>query len=136
MNVTEILTGATTLTCGQCGIAFAVPDPWYNQRRNDHSTFYCPNGHPRCFLGKSDAEKLRDELAQVRTHHANALAWARDEMASKQRAQRQAAALRGVVTRTKNRVAKGKCPCCRKQFPDLAAHMQGEHPDYGSPDDA
>lgn len=33
-------------------------------------------------------------------------------------------------TRTKNRIAKGVCPCCSRTFLDLQRHMQTKHPDF------
>ncbi len=39
-------------------------------------------------------------------------------------------ALRGVVTRTKKRIANGTCPCCTRTFTNLARHIAAKHPDY------
>lgn len=62
MNITEITTEAKTISCGKCDIVFAVPSSWYRARCDDHATWYCPNGHPRVFAGKSEAQKLRERL--------------------------------------------------------------------------
>ncbi|WP_159103999.1 hypothetical protein [Rhodopseudomonas sp. B29] len=45
-------------------------------------------------------------------------------------AERRAAAARGQVTKIKNRVGHGVCPCCNRTFANLARHMAGEHPGY------
>lgn len=37
---------------------------------------------------------------------------------------------RGVVTKTKNRIGKGVCPCCNRTFVELARHIATKHPDY------
>ncbi len=50
------------MTCGTCGVAFCMPQALYNQRRKDHQTFYCPNGHRRYFPGQTDEEKRIEEL--------------------------------------------------------------------------
>lgn len=42
--------------------------------------------------------------------------------------------VKGAHQRTKNRVAKGVCPCCNRSFTNLAKHMAGQHPDFGDPD--
>lgn len=46
------------------------------------------------------------------------------------RMERSAAAQRGVLTRLKNRVAAGVCPCCHRSFKQLSEHMKMKHPDY------
>lgn len=52
------------ITCGECGISFALPARFLDERRKDHKGFYCPSGHSRYFPGKSDEEKLREKLKQ------------------------------------------------------------------------
>ena len=42
--------------------------------------------------------------------------------------------MKGVVTRTKKRIAKGKCVRCSHEFPDLATHMAEVHPDFDPED--
>jgi len=49
-------------TCSECGIKYHVPGGWYRSRKDDHQTFWCPNGHGQCFKGKSDKEKLSNRL--------------------------------------------------------------------------
>jgi hypothetical protein len=34
------------------------------------------------------------------------------------------------VTKLKQRVANGVCPCCHRSFVNLHRHMAGQHPDY------
>ena len=36
------------MTCS-CGITWAAPVVWLNERRKDHKEFYCPNGCNRWF---------------------------------------------------------------------------------------
>lgn len=116
-------TSFDVITCGACGISFGVPEHWRNARRNDHATFYCPNGHPRAFLGESKAERLEKllETANARVTHAE------DQRLA---AERSAAAARGQVTKIKKRVGNGVCPCCKRTFQNLHRHMAGQHPDF------
>ena len=119
-----------TLECYKCQIVFAVPETFERERRRDHKSFFCPAGHPQYFFGKSDLELLEEQVAEKE----RALVWERNRAAKNheraEATQRQLTATRGVVTRTKNRIAKGKCPKCSKQFSDLAHHMAETHPDY------
>jgi NMD protein affecting ribosome stability and mRNA decay len=121
----EVTTGLETLTCGHegCGIIFAVPKVWIEERHRDHLTWYCPNGHPRHFPNKSEAEKLRDQLTAERARTDQARAEAQHQLNRVRAAQ-------GQVTKIKNRVANGVCPCCSRSFTDLRRHMESKHPDY------
>lgn len=122
--------GMSALTCYKCGVRFDVPEQWEQKRREDHESFYCPNGHSQHFAGKSEAERLRDELAREkhRTEQAQSSAdyWRREQEA----AGRRVIAHKGVVTKLKKRVANGQCPCCQRSFKDLRDHMRSQHPDW------
>lgn len=120
--------------CGECGIVFFVPDWWQKERRNDHKSWYCPNGHCRVFKAESEAEQLRKQLDQEKKRRE----WAetrRDEY------ERSNVALRGQVTKAKNeakrvavRVGNGVCPCCNRSFTNLRRHMKTKHPEHGKAD--
>lgn len=132
INLTQIAIGVETLTC-ECGLAFAVPQAWVDARRSDHATWYCPNGHKRYFPGKSREEQLREELDREQRKRADVES-SRDYWRTEQeQTARRLVATRGVVTRTKKRIADGKCPCCKASFKDLATHMASEHPTYAEP---
>ena len=129
-TLTEVIVGVETLTCGACGIAFSVPSSWVDQKRRDHTDFYCPNGHCRVFRAKSLEEELRDQVARERQRADQIDAYRRTETREKELVQRRLAATQGVVTRVKRRIGNGVCPCCNRTFADLARHMKGKHPDY------
>lgn len=120
------------LTCCAegCGIVYAAPTSWIRDRRNDHATFYCPNGHQQWFPGKSETEKLRDELLRERQKLDQAKADAEYQRNERARAERQASAARGQVTKLKRRASKGMCPCCNRYFGNLHRHMATQHPEF------
>ena len=128
-----MMIGYDTITCCSkgCGISFAVPARWNEERRNDHETFYCPNGHRQWYRpGTSPEEKLRlerDRLAQRIAEKDDDIKHQRD---ARQAAERSAAAYKGKVTRIKNRVTGGVCPCCNRFFSGLHRHMATKHKDY------
>jgi hypothetical protein len=109
--------------CCVCGITFAVPTDYDQKRRNDHKLFYCPSGHSQSYVGKTEAQKQRDRADRLERQLAN-----RDEDLRAERASH--AATKGQLTKTKNRVAHGVCPCCNRSFVNLRRHMSGQHPDY------
>lgn len=128
---TYTLTHASQLVteeCYKCGITFAMPAQFKRDRLDDHASFYCPNGHGQQYIGKTDAQKLKEARERLDQAHASLRA-NRDQL---QASERSKAALKGVVTRTKRRIANGVCPCCSRTFKNLASHMEGQHPDYVS----
>lgn len=48
--------------CANCQVTFAMTEDMIGRRRKDHKTFYCPNGHTNYFAGKTDEEKLKEQL--------------------------------------------------------------------------
>lgn len=124
------------LTCASCGTPFAMEKHLNNQVRKNGNTFYCPNGHQNWY-GESEADKLRKQLAQeakkrerLETEAKRYERWYREEQAIKEKAQKRLAATQGVVTRMKNRLANGVCPCCNRHFTNLERHMKSQHPEF------
>lgn len=120
--------------CPSCGIPFAVPLNWQQEKRRDHSSLYCPNGHKFYYPGKSREEQLNDELAVARVRLTDEQARRQREVEARQHAERSASAYRGKVTLIKNRVGNGVCPCCRRTFQNLMKHMHTQHPTWKAPE--
>lgn len=119
------------IRCGECGCLFGLSRFLYNARREDKKTFYCSNGHPRAYV-ESEADRLRRERDRLAQRIAE-----RDDEIARQRTlreetERRLSATRGVVTRIKNRIGHGVCPCCNRTFGDLARHMATKHPTYSA----
>ena len=139
MSVATVNYGSQLIVeeCYRCGVSFAMPHTLRETCLKDHSkSFYCPNGHGQVFSGKTEAQKLREELERTRDRAANLVA-------QRDQAQASARAQRGVATRARNerdrlkkRVANGVCPCCNRSFSNLTRHMQGQHPEYAIPEEA
>jgi len=109
--------------CITCGISFGVPLDWDKRRRHDHKLFYCPNGHQQRYTGENEEEKLKKENARL-AQKSRLLQHSLDSTERSRRAQK------GQVTRIKNRIAKGVCPCCNRQFKNLHRHMENKHPEW------
>jgi len=122
----------TTITCchAGCGIVWGVPNTWERKRLEDKKLFYCPNGHAQGFFGESEADKLRRELDRLKQQMAHRDDMIRERARIIKHAENSATAYKGHVTRIKNRVASGVCPCCNRSFQNLHQHMQNKHPDY------
>lgn len=127
------ITLETTLeltTCCACGVSFAFPVSLMRKRMNDHQTFYCPNGHHLSFAQKSDVEKAQAETAKYKQLYKEEREYAAGVVGERNATQRSLSATKGVLTRTKNRIANGVCPCCHRTFAELQKHMASQHPEY------
>lgn len=129
-TLTETVT-LTTIECGGCGIAYAVPEGWLNERREDGKSWPCPNRCERQFRER-ELDRVRRRLADRTSALDRALATATHERDQRQAAERSNIALRGVVTKTRQRVGKGSCPCCNRHFVNVSRHMASQHPDYAA----
>jgi hypothetical protein len=118
------------VTCASCGVVFGLNDGHEGHLRRSHQGFYCPNGHSNYWSGQNDAERYKALYEQEQKRTEAARLDANHQREQRQAEERRARALKGVVTRTKRRVAHGVCPCCNRTFRDLAQHMSGQHPDY------
>jgi hypothetical protein len=114
--------------CGDCGVVWGMTVGFTANRRRDHRTWYCPNGHPWIYPGESDLEKARRELRQAKDR----LAVRSAELDQTQASLR---ATKGVVTRQRKKLEKvvaGVCPVdgCKRHFRDLRRHIETKHPTY------
>lgn len=126
MNIINAGVQLEVINCWVCGCTFAMPSNLKANMKADNETLYCPKG---CRLGlgepkwKKDMERLRKSEEYYK----------RRSIENRERAEateRRLTATKGVVTRIKNRVGKGVCPCCNRTFADLQRHMTSKHPDY------
>lgn len=46
-----------TVTCPNCYIRFGLEPEHRTMLRNNHKSFYCPNGHSQYYTSESDADK-------------------------------------------------------------------------------
>lgn len=102
--------------CGECGISFAAPEGFWSNRRGDHKTWYCPNGHARHYPGESEAGKSARLLREEQERHKRTLARANEAEQE--------------TERLKKRAKAGVCPCCNRTFLKLAYHIKSKHPGF------
>jgi len=111
--------------CSRCDVIFAVVETYFEQRRRDGKSFYCPNGHSFSYRGPTREESLRLKLERERDRTAFLTANLDQTKAS-------LSATRGVVTKQKRKLAAvhaGDCPECGEHFEDLGEHMKQHEPD-------
>lgn len=49
-------------TCISCGVHFAVPIKYMEERKGDHKSFCCPNGHRQYYPQQTEGEILKRKL--------------------------------------------------------------------------
>lgn len=126
MSIDVYLQMETITCCRQgCGLTFAVPTRWREKRREDHTEFYCPNGHPQHFTGETEAERLRREVA-IQKRRAELME------AAAAKAHREAVKVKATLKKERGRVGNGVCPCCNRTFANLQRHMRGQHPEHAT----
>lgn len=112
-----------TEICCQCSISFGMTVQLQSIRKKDHQLFYCPLGHGQHYVAETEAEKLKKILKNTEERLAM-------ELSRNGRLKQDLATTRGKLTKTEKRIAKGVCPCCNRQFVNMARHMKGRHPEY------
>lgn len=120
-----------------CGISHAVPQEMVNEMRRQQNIgarqtgIYCPLGHIWTFGGTSEAEKLRREVARKQAELDQQYAATRELRRDIKHRDNVIRAERGAKTKLKKRVAAGVCPCCHRNFSNMARHMKSQHPEFG-----
>lgn len=122
----------TILACADCHMLFGITKSFEQDRRDDHTNFYCPKGHPNHWPQQSDEERFRKEKAVLERKLDNALAREDREKAHRQAVERTNRALKGHLTRWKRRVSNGVCPVasCKRHFPNVQNHVKTCHADW------
>lgn len=113
----------STGPCANCGIEVVLPRHLCAERRRDHKSFYCPNGHSLSFQSETEEERLKKRLA------------AKEQAAERylqeiDRLSRSRDAYKGKMTEIKNRISNGVCPCCKRSFTNVRRHMASKHPEF------
>ncbi len=123
------------LECANCSIDFGIGDLFMKERRKDHATFYCPNGHRNYYPQKNTEEQAiaeRDAARELAARESRRRKAAED---AAKHAEYQRRYAKGQLTKMRKRIANGVCPCCNRTFANLAEHMAGQHPDFVLPTD-
>lgn len=138
MSTTTLTVVIEAHTCSACGVVYGLSTQYQKRRREDHQSWWCPNGHSQYYPQENAAEKAERLRKAALTQLEMTQAALTHEQDQRQAAERSLSATKGVVTRMKKRVVAGTCPVgCRRHFADLQAHIETKHPGYaGEPDHA
>jgi protein subunit release factor B len=119
----------TAITCchANCGVTFGLDADHEKNLRRTHNWFHCPNGHSQHFNQRTEAEKLRDELAREKHAAEQARARAEANFQRSQRLERKLSAAKGQRTKMLKRAKAGICLHCHRTFKNVADHMAEKH---------
>lgn len=133
MTTTTVKLNLVEMTCGECGIVFAVPEHFKKECLRTHQGWFCPNGHSRVFTGESVEEKAK-RLEKELLNSKESKDWYQkqwlDERGEHQDTKNSLRATKAAKTRLKNRIKNGVCPCCQRHFTNLQRHIETKHPEY------
>lgn len=82
----------TQINCCNCNVVFWLTEEHQKRLVRCKNTFYCPNGHPQSYAGKSDAQKIENLERELHC-----------EKRESKSLERSNAALRGVITKNKKK---------------------------------
>lgn len=54
--------GRRSIECCTCGMVWAMSATHDDMLRKTRAQFYCPNGHSQSYIGKTEVEKLKEQL--------------------------------------------------------------------------
>lgn len=128
----DVVSSLVLETCCSCGVPFALPDYMVARLKETGKEFYCPSGHAQHYSNslQKQYEALKAKLEQAEHHAQLEQKWRRAAEEDHEHTRRRLSATKGVLTKTKNRIHNGVCPCCNRSFAHLQRHMQSQHPDY------
>lgn len=111
------------INCGECGGTYAINERYREQRETKGGGWNCPY----CRVGwgyfkNTLNDKLKKEIEEERARKQAALDRANQAEANLAQAIRK-------NTAVMKRIHAGTCPCCKRTFKQLAAHMKRKHPD-------
>jgi RNA polymerase-binding transcription factor DksA len=104
-------------TCCNCGVQFAMTSTLHNKFKKEHTSFYCPSGHGQFYPAKSDVDKLKEQLQEVK-NQLDKVETEKLQLNTK---------LNGTLDRL-DKVNKGLCPVCGKPIANnnLKRHMNSK----------
>lgn len=118
------------LNANGCGHLILMTQAHYEACRENGRSWFCTVcGCQRAFIGKTAIDELRGQLAAAKQREETEKSMRRNLETALFKEQQSKA-------RLKKRIKHGVCPCCRRTFKQLAAHMKTKHPTFKTGDSA
>ncbi len=126
---TKILASTTleTRLCRECGGTYALAEGYIRQRRIKGGDWYCPYCGISWHFTETDNARLKRQLDEQWQKTMAEKQKTKDALAEAEHFRKSRDAMKGQVTKVKNRIEKGICPHCKRYFKDLHRHMKSKH---------
>lgn len=134
MSAILVSVSLTQMVCPECGGVYAIADAFLEESRKVgdlKKCWTCPYCKTQRGYGKGRLEELRQEVERLKQEKQSAEFRADLHRQSSERQRRKNIALKGTLTKERNRVGNGVCPCCNRSFANLRRHMATKHPEHG-----
>lgn len=109
------------ISCGQCGGVYCITEKYRDNKEKHSDGWHCP--YCQSSWGYFGDSSYKAKLAAEAERHQATLARLNE-------AQREIEAGRKKAALLRKRASAGSCPCCTRNFVNLARHMKTKHPDY------
>jgi len=136
----NVSTAMTPVTCPGCAGTFALLKAFMDEAREKghfKKCWTCPYCKQERGYGESAHEKELARLRGVAEAAERNQKYAQDQrdraLAEAEHFRKSRDGMRGALVSTQRRVKNGVCPCCKRSFACLAAHMKTKHPGFAMP---
>lgn len=130
MNTSVAVITLDHTDCCRCHAIFGLEKRAHREYRESGKCLYCPYCGTRQSYRTSELQRLKSRLEKEEARRERAEQNVLIERRWRKSEERSKAAVRGHLTRVKNRIANGVCPCCDRHFENLGRHMKHQHPGY------
>ena len=120
------------MCCPVCGVIYAAPEALIDwSRQQPERWFYCPNGHNLHFPGKTEAQKLKEQLANEQELRASLRARLDQTEAEFRGTKAARTRFKNERDSLKRHAGDGVCPHpdCHRHFTNLERHVASKHPE-------
>lgn len=124
--IVEETTELVAITCGGCGVLFAMNETYQKERLRDGKSWYCPNGCQRAYA-TTEADRVRAEIKKAEERLEAEKGWSARLSANLESERKSHASTKGQLTKTRKRIAGGVCPDCNRHFANVEHHMASKH---------
>lgn len=113
--------------CRECGGIYALTEGYIGQRREKGGHWHCPYCDTSWLFTETEIMQLKKQLDEEFKRTMDEKQKTKDALAEAKHFKKSRDAMKGQITKVKNRVEKGICPHCNRYFKNLHKHMKSKH---------
>jgi len=105
-------------TCCVCGITHCLPEGFYNDRKIDGQSWFCPNGH-KLHVGKAVVPELKQQISQLQSQLDAQTSFWMQRIADELKENRTLKSMINILVAV--------CPFCKKENRNMSRHLLTKH---------